>query len=160
MEILNDFDTSVRRALEEINNKYFRLPGLVVCGTHNPHDMEKLIEAIKWARERRKPYLGICFGHQLAAIEYARNVLDIRDATSEEWGQGTFIVKKRPEGLYIGLHNGETYWNNYEVDSGFEGKWDKPSHFITMQYHPEYESFKGNPHPKLIEFIELCQRSV
>lgn len=42
------------------------------------------IKAIKYARENKIPYLGLCYGMQLACVEYARNVLNIKDANSEE----------------------------------------------------------------------------
>ena len=42
------------------------------------------IEAIKYARENKIPYLGLCYGMQLAAVEYAKNVCGIKNATSEE----------------------------------------------------------------------------
>lgn len=156
MVILNDFSTSVRKALYEIDPNYEKLDGLVVCGTHNPHNVPELLDAIKHARENNIPYLGICFGHQLAAIEYALNVLNIKNATSEEFGEGYFVVVKRPEGLKVGLHDGETWWNNYEVDEKFEQEWEKPKHFITCQFHPEYQNSVDNPHPLLVKFIELC----
>lgn len=41
--------------------------------------------AAKHARENKIPYLGICLGSQIMAIEYARNVLGITDASSEEF---------------------------------------------------------------------------
>jgi CTP synthase len=44
-----------------------------------------MIQAAKWARENKTPYLGICLGMQIAVIEYARNVIGIPDATSEEF---------------------------------------------------------------------------
>ena len=154
MEILGDFKTSVERALEEIEPQYKNLRGLVICGTHSPvvGEVSLLIEKIKYARLDGKPYLGICYGHQLAAVEYARNVLGIGDATSEELGEGTHVVKKRAD-LNVGLRDGETYWNNYEVV--IETK--HPTHFITTQFHPEYQSSIGKPHPILKEFIELCK---
>lgn len=127
-----------------------------MCGTHSPKDfdVDAILERIKIARENKTPFLGICWGHQLGAIEYARNVLGIKDATSEEFGQGTYVVKKKPEGLYVGLHDGETYWNNYEVTID----WQKPDNFITCQFHPEYQSSLGNPHPLLVEFINKCTK--
>ncbi len=42
------------------------------------------IKAIKIAREKKIPYLGLCYGMQLACVEYAQNVLKIKDANSEE----------------------------------------------------------------------------
>ena len=72
MIFLNDFNTSVERALEEIEPDYKKLYGLVVCGTHSPTNVDAIIEEIRKARETLKPFLGICAGHQLAAVEYAR----------------------------------------------------------------------------------------
>lgn len=153
MQILNDFDTTVRRALTEIDPKWEQYDGLVVCGTHSPHDVEMMIDRIWQARESGLPFLGICFGHQLTAIEYARNVMGIKDATSEEFGTGTFVVRKLPQ-INVGLHDGESYWNNYEVD--LPG-WSNPKNFITVQFHPEYQSSKFNQHPILKNFIILCK---
>lgn len=45
---------------------------------------EGKISAIQYAREKKIPYLGLCYGMQLAAVEYARNVLHMPGATSEE----------------------------------------------------------------------------
>lgn len=149
MQILNDFSTSVRKALEEIEPDYESLRGLVVCGTHNQENVEQIINVIKTARENGTPTLLICAGHQLGAIEYARNVLGIKDATSEEFGTGTFVVKRRPE-LKVGLHDGETWWSNFDVVID----WEIPNHFISVPFHPEYQSSKEKPHPLLVKFIE------
>lgn len=42
------------------------------------------MKAINWARTKKVPYLGVCFGMQLAVVEFARNVAGIEDAGSEE----------------------------------------------------------------------------
>lgn len=158
MELLNDFSISVRKALEEIDPNWHTYNGLVICGTHTPVNPEKQIEMIKKARIEGTPFLGICFGHQLAAIEYARNILNIKYATSEEFeNEGTFVVHKLPE-LKVGQHEGESYWNNYEVNPAILNVWEKSPNFITCQYHPEYQSSKGQPHPLLVKFIELCKK--
>lgn len=44
-----------------------------------------MILAAKYARENNIPYLGVCLGSQIMAIEFARNVLGITDASSEEF---------------------------------------------------------------------------
>ena len=157
MEIHNDFNTSVEKALSEIDPKWRNLDGLIVCGTHSPdpEKAEMLIDRIQIARETGQAFLGICFGHQLAAIEYARNVLQMYDATSEEWGKGNFVVKKLPH-LKVGLHEGESYWHNYEVDEFILNNWEKPWNFITMQFHPEYQSSERHPHPLLVKFLTAC----
>lgn len=152
MVILNDFQTSVRRALSEIDPDYQKLNGMVICGTHNQQNTEELIEVIRQARDSKRPTLLICAGYQLGAIQWARDN-GIPDATSEEFGQGTFVVKKRPE-LKVGLHEGENWWSNYEVKID----WDIPDCFIAVPYHPEYKSTIDNPHKDLVNFINLCKR--
>ena len=125
----------MRKALSEIDEKWESYQGLIVCGTHNQVAVEYMIDKIRQVRENGVPALLICAGHQLGAIEYARNVLGIKDATSEEFGQGTFVVKKRPE-LKVGLHEGESWWSNYDVAI----EWKVPDHFISVPYHPDYQS--------------------
>ena len=157
MVILNDFNTSVKRALEEIDPLYESYNGLVVCGTHNQQNVEEMVGILKTARENKTPTLLICAGYQLGAIEYAQNVLGIKDATSEEFGEGTFVVIKRPE-LKIGLHEGESWWSNYEVDPQIDALWVRPKEWVCVPYHPEYQSSKDNPHKDLLKFISLCKK--
>ncbi len=152
MVILGEFTTSMVKALSEIDEKWETYPGLIACGSHSVEDAEMIISKIKQARENNIPFLGICFGHQLAAIEYARNVLGIKDATSEEIGEGTHVVKKLSE-LNVGLLDGESYWNNYEVVID----WKKPNNWRTYQFHPEYQSSINKPHPALMEFLDICK---
>ncbi|MNJ92528.1 CTP synthase [compost metagenome] len=70
---------------------------ILVPGGFGTRGVEGKITAIKYARERRKPFFGICFGMQLAAIEFARNVCGIQDATSREFHSeskrnGNFVI--------------------------------------------------------------------
>jgi CTP synthase len=58
---------------------------VLVAGGFGHRGVEGKIEAIKFARENNIPYLGICLGMQLALIEYLRNVVGIKDATSVEF---------------------------------------------------------------------------
>lgn len=58
--------------------------GVLVPGGFGSTGIEGKIRAIKYVRENKIPYFGICYGMQLAAIEYARNVLGIKDATTYE----------------------------------------------------------------------------
>lgn len=153
MQILNNFNTTVEKALSEIDPHWRRYKGLIVCGTHSPTDVEQMLVLIREARESGLPFLGICAGYQLASIEYARGVLGIPDATSEEFMvEGTLVVKKRPE-LKVGLHEGETWWSNYEVviDPVF------PENFFTVPFHPEYQSSVDKPHPLLVEFLNYAK---
>ncbi len=155
MIVLNTFHTTVEKALSEINPHWRTLEGLIICGTHTPTNVEQMLILIREARETGLPYLGICAGFQLAAIEYARGVLGIKDATSEEWDtEGTLVVKKRPE-LKVVLHEGETWWSNYEVDEKFEG-WPKSPNFFVAPFHPEYQSSKEKPHLLLVNFLNYA----
>jgi CTP synthase len=58
--------------------------GIVVPQGWGSRGVEGKIEAIKWARERKVPYLGLCFGMQMAVIEFARDVCEMTGANSLE----------------------------------------------------------------------------
>ena len=59
--------------------------GIVVPGGFGNRGIEGMIRAAQYAREREVPYLGLCLGMQIMVIEYARNVLGLRDANSTEF---------------------------------------------------------------------------
>ncbi|WP_330167406.1 CTP synthase [Bartonella grahamii] len=59
--------------------------GVLVPGAFGARGAEGKIRAIQFARERKVPFLGICFGMQLACIEAARNIAQIKDASSSEF---------------------------------------------------------------------------
>ncbi|MEI6399091.1 MAG: CTP synthase, partial [Pseudomonadota bacterium] len=59
--------------------------GIIVPGGFGGRGIEGKIQAIKWAREQRVPFFGICLGMQLACIEFARNILGMADANSSEF---------------------------------------------------------------------------
>lgn len=58
--------------------------GILVPGGFGPRGTEGKINAIKYARENNVPFLGICFGFQLAVVEFARNVVGLSDANTTE----------------------------------------------------------------------------
>lgn len=58
--------------------------GILVPGGFGSRGVEGKLAVIRFAREHKIPYFGICYGMQLAVIEYARNVLGLKDATSRE----------------------------------------------------------------------------
>ena len=60
------------------------LDGILVPGGFGPRGSEGKIRAIRYAREKRVPFLGICFGFQLATVEFARHVLGLDHANSTE----------------------------------------------------------------------------
>ena len=63
--------------------------GVLVPGGFGSRGTEGKISAIQYAREQNKPYLGLCFGFQLATVEYARNVCGLADANSTEINEET-----------------------------------------------------------------------
>jgi CTP synthase len=58
--------------------------GILVPGGFGDRGIEGKIEAIKWAREKKIPFLGLCLGMQCAVIEFARNVIGLDGAHSSE----------------------------------------------------------------------------
>ena len=72
----------VERALGNID-------GLLVPGGFGYRGIEGKIKAIQYAREKKIPFFGICLGMQCAVIEFARNVLGLRDANSTEFAEDT-----------------------------------------------------------------------
>ena len=63
--------------------------GILVAGGFGHRGVKGKLEAIKYARENKIPFLGICLGMQLSIIEFARNVLEIEDANSIEFDAET-----------------------------------------------------------------------
>src|SRR3990167_3155652 len=157
-EIYGDYQTSIIRAFEEIDKNWRNYNCLIIAGSHNPTNTDFLIGKIKEARETGRPYYGECLGFQLSMIEQARNVLGIKDATSEEFGEkGTFVVRKRPQGLNVGLHNGESYWNNYQVDSYLAEQWEIPQNFFIAQFHASYNSSLFKKHKLIVNFLKYAR---
>lgn len=72
--------------VKEILGKY---DGILVPGGFGNRGIEGKIEAIRYARENNVPFLGICLGMQLAVIEFARNVLNLKDTSSAEFDKNT-----------------------------------------------------------------------
>jgi len=59
--------------------------GIIVPGAFGEGGADGVLAAIRYARENGVPFLGLCYGMQLAVVEYARNVVGIKDASSEEF---------------------------------------------------------------------------
>ena len=58
--------------------------GILVPGGFGDRGIEGKISAIRYARENKVPFLGICLGMQLAVVEYARNMAGLKGAHSSE----------------------------------------------------------------------------
>ncbi len=76
----------------EIKKKLKDVSGVLIPGGFGKRGTEGKIAAINYARKNKIPFLGICFGMQMAVIEYARNKLNIKKATSSEFGSSKASV--------------------------------------------------------------------
>ena len=79
---LVDSEKITKENVKDIIGKY---NGIIVPGGFGDRGIKGMIETIKYARENKVPFLGICLGMQMAVIEFARNVLKLEDANSEEF---------------------------------------------------------------------------
>ncbi|MCI5059749.1 MAG: CTP synthase [Alphaproteobacteria bacterium] len=74
-------------AQEDIASELADVNGILVPGAFGNRGAEGMIKAIQYAREKNIPYFGICFGLQMAVLEAARNLTDIKDASSSEFDE-------------------------------------------------------------------------
>src|SRR6266853_6210778 len=77
---------SGQRACEEQLQDY---DGILVPGGFGKRGIEGMLNGIRYARENKVPYFGICLGMQTACIEFARNVCGLEDANSSEFDPAT-----------------------------------------------------------------------
>ena len=78
---------SLEKSDVNLSDVFKNSKGIIVPGGFGSRGIEGKINAIKYARENNVPFLGICLGMQLAVIEFARNVCNIKDASSTEFDQ-------------------------------------------------------------------------
>lgn len=98
-------------------SKLEAMDAILIPGGFGVRGTEGKIAAIQYARENKVPYLGICLGMQLAVIEFARNVADLKDANStefnaetphkligliDEWQDASGKIEKRDENSDLG----------------------------------------------------------
>ena len=83
---LVDAEKINKETVTEILQKY---DGIIVPGGFGTRGIEGKIETIRYARENKIPFLGICLGMQMAVVEFARNVLGLKDANSAEFDKNT-----------------------------------------------------------------------
>ena len=69
----------------EIKKKLKNVSGILIPGGFGKRGTDGKIESIKYARLNKIPFLGICYGMQMAIIEFARNMLNLKNATSSEF---------------------------------------------------------------------------
>ena len=76
---------SEKLKVSEIKVKLKNISGILIPGGFGKRGTDGKIEAIKYARLNKVPFLGICYGMQMAIIEFARNQLGLKNATSSEF---------------------------------------------------------------------------
>ncbi len=162
-------DRNVQHALADVG-------GILVPGGFGSRGVEGKIAAIRYAREKQIPFFGICFGMQLAAIEFARNVCGIKDATSREFvgpnARGSFVIDWMMEQKGITNKGGTMRLGSFACKLSAESLSHRiyKSVIIHERHRHRYEfnnKFKGlfekhgmkiagiNPDRDLVEVIEL-----
>ncbi|MEW6506272.1 MAG: CTP synthase [Bacteroidota bacterium] len=148
--------------------------GLLIPGGFGERGIEGKITAIKYARENKIPFLGICLGLQCAVIEYARNVCGIKKANSAEFAKNNRfnVIHIMPEQIKVKLKGASMRLGAYpcvlkKKTFAFEA-YKKPK--ISERHRHRYEVnnkfrnlleengmiFSGlSPDEKLVEMIEI-----
>ncbi|WP_405377587.1 CTP synthase [Nonlabens sp. Asnod3-A02] len=75
--------------VDNVEKKLSHLDAVLVAPGFGERGIEGKIEAVRYARENKLPFFGICLGMQMAVIEYSRNVLGIKDSNSIEMDEKT-----------------------------------------------------------------------
>ncbi len=166
---------------KEIKSKLKSVSGILIPGGFGKRGTEGKIEAIRYARERKIPFLGICFGMQMAMIEFARNILKIKKAGSseldkncfpvigliDEWNKDGKIIKGTDKNLggtmRLGLYEAKLR-NNSAIKNIYKSKMIKERHRhryeVNINLMQKFEKkglmFSGiSPDNQLPEIIEL-----
>ena len=82
-------DSESLEKMDDVVDALGEYDGILVGPGFGSRGIEGKIRAVQFAREHRIPYFGICLGMQIAVIEFARNVLGLREATSTEFDPTT-----------------------------------------------------------------------
>jgi CTP synthase len=148
--------------------------GIIVPGGFGSRGTEGKIQAAKYARENKVPYLGLCLGMQLMCIEFARNVLAYEDANSTEFDRSTghpvidLMLEQRAitdmgGTMRLGLYpcvlqpgtKAAAAYGEKQVEERHRHRWE-----LNNAFREEYEKagmvFSGiSPDGKLVEIAEL-----
>lgn len=165
MELLkppNAIITSLVKALDEIDENWRNYNGIIIPGSWPGEDdknfVQTLIPKTREAKDTGVPFLGICLGlHAIALMEGG----EVEEMETQR--QGIYPVKGWWGETY------ESHWHRFKVKGVFteydtsytDGvlevmKLLEHLFFVGVQFHPEYESTKKEPHPVLKEFIKAC----
>ena len=157
-----------------IRNKISGLDGILVAPGFGERGIEGKIDAVRFAREHKIPFFGICLGMQMAVIEFARNVLQLKQANSTEMNAGTKhpVIDIMEEQKKV-THKGGTMrlgaWQcelkpGSKVESIYNSRNIMERHRHRFEYNNKYKaelekaglkSTGINPQTGLVEIIEL-----
>jgi len=160
-------------ALEQLSN----YDGIFIPYGFGPRGTEGKMKAIRFARENNVPFLGICYGFQLAVIEFARNVCGLKDANSTEINPDTRdpVIDLMPEQLGV-KHKGATMrlgahkvaitkdtlahklYGSEEIYERHRHRWEvNPNYWDVLTEHGMVFSGKS-PDSRRMEILELPDR--
>jgi CTP synthase len=148
--------------------------GILVPGGFGDRGTEGKINAIRYARENKIPYYGLCLGMQLAVIEFGRNVVGLNDATSTEFKIGCQnpVIDIMPDQAAITVKGGTMRLGAYPcvikdgslAAKAYAAKQVSERHRhryeFNNKYREQYEqkglTFSGlSPDGRLVEIVEL-----
>jgi len=159
---------------ENVAEKLGTLDGLLVAPGFGHRGVEGKIIAVKYARENNLPFFGICLGMQMAVIEFARNVLEIKNAHSTEMDPNTEnpVIDLMEEQKKISAKGGTMRLGTYPcaikegtlarriygkpmVNERHRHRWEFNNKYLD-QYEASGMIASGkNPESDLVEIIEL-----
>lgn len=152
-----------------------KLDGVIVPGGFGSTGVEGKIKAITYCREKNVPFLGLCYGLQLAVIEFARNVCKLEGASSTEINPNTEypVIDILPEqrnvsekgatmrlGAYKAVLKDDTLTQSLYLDSKDVYERHRHRYEVNPDFHKILEEngliFSGaSPDGRLVEFIEI-----
>jgi CTP synthase len=160
---------------ENVAEKLGSLDGLLVAPGFGHRGVEGKIVAVKYARENRLPFFGICLGMQMAVIEYARHVLGWKDAHSTEMDVhtphpvidlmeeqkkvtikgGTMRLGAYPCALKEGSLARQIYHGQNEISERHRHRWEFNNAYLRQFEEAGMVPSGTNPESGLVEIVEL-----
>lgn len=160
---------------KNLEKKLKEVSGILVPGGFGKRGIEGKIKAIKYAREKNVPFLGLCLGLQLAIVEFARNVLGLKRANSTEFDKKTPypVIDILPEQKRIKNLGGTMRLGEYKMSikkgtlvyeiykSSFASERHRHRYEVNPRFHKIFLksdlifSAYAKNNPKLIDMIEL-----
>ena len=159
---------------DNVGEKLSELDGLLVAPGFGNRGVEGKIIAVQYARENNLPFFGICLGMQMAAIEFARNVLHIPDANSTEMQPNTAnpVIDMMEEQKKITMKGGTMRLGSYpciikenslafqiygktEISERHRHRWEFNNAYLSQFENAGMIASGINPETGLVEIIEL-----